>query len=128
MIKNMQDLLYKEESHRIIGICMEVYNILGRGLLEAVYKDALEYELKKNRIEYQREKEYPVIYKDITLKHKFYADFIVYDTIILEVKASSGISKEHIKQALNYLAISKCKLGLIVNFGEESLKFKRVLL
>ncbi|WP_407931141.1 GxxExxY protein, partial [Ignavibacterium album] len=66
--------------------------------------------------------------KNYILPHKYYADFVVYNEIILEVKAVNGIVDEFIKQTLNYLAISKCKLGLIVNFGEESLKYKRIVL
>ena len=124
----MQNLIYKEESFKIIGICMEVYNIIGRGFLEIVYKDALEYEFKKNSIFYEREKEFLIEYKDIILAHKYYADFTVMDKIILEIKSISGIVDEHIKQTLNYLAVSKYKLGIIVNFGADSLQYKRVLL
>jgi GxxExxY protein len=124
----VKELLYKEESYKIIGICMNVHKELGRGLLEIVYKDALEYEFKLQKIPYEREKEYKIFYKDIILPHKFYADFVVYENIILEIKACSLIIDEFIKQTLSYLAIAKSPLGIIVNFGEESLKYKRVLL
>lgn len=124
----MNELIYKDESYKIIGCCMEVYNTLGLGLLEIVYKDALEYEFKKNGIEFVREKQYPVNYKDIILPHNFFADIFVYDKIILEIKCVSRIVDDHIKQTLNFLGISKCRLGMIVNFGEESLKFKRLVL
>ena len=107
---------------------MEVHNNLGKGFLEIVYKDALEYEFRKNNIPFEREKEYVVNYKDIILPHKFYADFVVFDKIILEVKGMTGIADEHIAQTLNYLKVSGCKLGLIVNFGELSLQYKRVVL
>lgn len=73
----MVDLIYKEEAFEIIGICMEVHSLLGKGLLEIVYKDALEYEFKKREIPYAREKEFPVRYKDVILPHTFYADFVV---------------------------------------------------
>ncbi|MDA3953189.1 MAG: GxxExxY protein [Bacteroidales bacterium] len=118
----------QEESYNIIGICMEVHRILGRGLLEIVYKDAIEYEFKKKSIPYEREKKYEVEYKDIILPHYFYADFVVYDNIILEVKAQKGIVDEHYRWVINYLAISKCDLGLLVNFGENSLVTKRLIL
>ena len=124
----MTDLIYKEEFYRIIGICMEVHKTIGRGFLEIVYKDAVEYEFKKNNILYVREKEYEISYKDIILPHKYYADFVVYDKIILEIKAVNGIIDEFIKQTLNYLSASKNKLGIIVNFGEDSLKYKRLVL
>lgn len=124
----MNDLIYKEESYRIIGKCMEVHNNLGAGFLEIVYKDALEYEFKRAKIPFEREKEYEVNYKGITLPHKFYADFVVYDSIILEVKAVSSITDEFIAQCINYLKVSQNKLALLVNFGEMRLQYKRIVL
>ena len=124
----MTDLIYKNESYEIIGLCMEVHNNLGSGFSEIVYKDALEYEFNKAKIPYEREKEYYVNYKDIILQHKFYADFMVYDKIILEIKAVSEISDEFVAQSINYLKVSKNKLALIVNFGEPKLDFKRIVL
>jgi len=106
---------------------MEVHRILGGGLLEIVYKDALEYEFKKHNIPFQREKEYYIKYKDIVLAHKFYADFIVYDEIILEIKASKDIIDEHIAQTINYLKLADSDLGIIVNFNKKSLQHKRVV-
>ena len=126
--EKVEDLIYKDESFQIIGICMEIHRELGRGFLEIVYKDAIQYELKIKKIPFEREKEYFISYKDIILPHKFYADFVVIDKIILEVKSCSDIIQEHIRQILNYLAVSKCKLGIIVNFGKDSLEYKRVLL
>jgi len=119
---------YQEESYEIIGICMEVQRILGKGFLEIVYKDAIEYEFNKKGIPYEREKKYEIEYKDIILPHHFYADFVVHDKIILEVKAQKGIVDNHYKWVINYLATSKCKLGLLVNFGEEYLDTKRLIL
>ena len=118
----------KDETYKIIGLCMEVHKHLGKGLLEIVYKDALEYEFKINNIEYNREKEYSVVYKGITLPHKFFADFIVNDKIILEVKCCKSFSDEHFSPVINYLAISKCLVGLVVNFGADSLQTKRLIL
>ncbi len=124
----MDSLIYKEESYQIIGKCFEVYNNLGPGFLEIVYKDALEYEFNKSNIPFEREKEYIVNYKSVMLPHKFYADFVVFDKIILEVKAVSGIADEFIAQAINYLKVSGNKLAIIVNFGEQKLKYKRIVL
>ena len=124
----MSNLIFKEESYQIIGMCMEVHNNLGAGFLEIVYKDALEYEFRKAGIPYEREKQYTVNYKDIILPHKFYADFIVYGKIILEVKAIAGIADEFIAQAINYLKVSENQLALIVNFGELRLNSKRIVL
>mgnify|MGYP002868428860 FL=1 len=119
---------YEDLTYKIIGLCMEVHRELGRGLLESVYKDALEYELKTASLEFEREKVYNVIYKDILLRHHFCADFVVEDKVILEIKSCSHIVDEHIKQTLNYLGISKCKVGLLINFGEASLNVKRLVL
>ena len=124
----MADLIYKEEFYKIIGICMEVHKNLGKRFLEIVYKDALEFEFRKAKVSYAREKEFQIEYKGIILPHRYFADFIVLDKIILEIKAVNGIVDEFIKQTLNYLSVSKCKLGIIVNFGEDSLKYKRLVL
>lgn len=124
----MSDILYKDESYNLIGKCFEVHNNLGPGFLEIVYKDALEYEFRKANIPYEREKEYKVNYKDVILPHKFFADFVVFDKIILEVKAVSGIADEFIALAINYLKVSQNKLALIVNFGELKINYKRIIL
>jgi len=123
----MNEIIYKEESYQIIGKCFEVHNNLGTGFLEIVYKDALEYEFKNANIPFEREKEYMVKYKNIILPHNFYADFVLYDKIVLEIKAVSGIADEFIAQAINYLKVSGNKLALIVNFGELKLNFKRIV-
>ena len=107
---------------------MEVHGILGKGHSETVYKDALEYEFSINQIPFSREKSYKIEYKDIILPRGFNADFVVYDKIILESKAIENLTNSHVKQTLNYLAASKLKLGLLVNFGEDSLTHKRVVL
>lgn len=117
----------KEETYKIIGACMEVHNTLGAGFLEIVYKDALELEFKKAGIFYEREKEYSVNYKGTILPHKFYADFVVFDQIILEVKGVKTIAEEHIAQTLNYLKVSGNEVGLLVNFGELKLNYKRLI-
>ena len=96
--------------------------------MEIVYKDALEFEFRCGEIPYEREKEYTVKYKGSILPHKFYADFVVFGQIILEVKGKSGIADEHIAQALNYLKVSGNRLALIVNFGEMKLSSRRVVL
>ncbi|KLT68679.1 GxxExxY protein [Flavobacterium sp. ABG] len=124
----MSELYLSEESYKIIGICMEVHKILGKGHSEKVYGDALEYEFQKNEIPYNRELRYSIAYKDIVLPSYYFADFVVFDEIILELKAITTLSTSEIKQTLNYLAASKNKLGLLINFGEDSLKYKRIIL
>ncbi|MEO5564194.1 MAG: GxxExxY protein [Chitinophagaceae bacterium] len=117
----------QDETEAIIYLGFEVYNDLGSGFLEIVYKDALEYEFKRNDILFTREKEYVVSYKEIVLSHKFYADFIVFDSVILEIKAKEGIAKEDTAQIINYLKCSGCKVGLILNFGKTRLEIKRLV-
>ncbi len=124
----MKGIIYKEESYEVIGHCFEVHNNLGAGFLEIVYKDALEHEFRNAGIHSEREKKYIVNYKGLKLPHKFYADFVIFDKIILEVKAVQGIPDEFIAQAINYLKVSSNKLALIINFGELKLNYKRVVL
>ncbi|WP_396186316.1 GxxExxY protein, partial [Flavobacterium sp.] len=124
----MDDIYLREESYKIIGLCMEVHRILGKGHSEVVYKDALEYEFRTNFIPFEREKSYEIEYKDIVLPRKYIADFVLHNEIIFEVKAISQLTNSDIKQTLNYLASSKNKLGLLAYFGEDSLKYKRIIL
>ena len=117
----------KNENYEIVGLCMEVHRVLGPGLLEIVYKDALEIEFKNHKIPYKREKEYKVEYKGIVLPHKFYADFVVYEDIILEVKSVKEISNEHWAQTLNYMKLADTPVGIIANFQNKSLTYKRLI-
>lgn len=124
----MADLLYRDETHRLIGLCMEVHRELGKGHDEVVYKDALVVELSRASIPFEREKKYEITYKGVLLAHPYFADFVIWDKIIFEAKAIERLTDAHIKQVLNYLAASKLKVGLLVNFGGDSLEWKRVIL
>ncbi|PLW92388.1 MAG: GxxExxY protein [Marinilabiliales bacterium] len=124
----MSKLLYEDLTYKIIGICMEVHNNLGPGFLEIVYKDALEYEFTQSGIPFEREKKYEVKYKEIFLPHFFYADFIVFDKIVLEVKSVSELSSEFEAQCINYMKVSGNRLSLLVNFGKSKLDSKRFIL
>ena len=124
----MSQLLYNEDTYKIIGICMAVHRELGKGFTEIVYGDALEIEFIDNNVNYSREKKFNINYKGNLLPHKYKADFIIKDKIVLEIKAIRCLTDSHIKQTLNYLAVSKLKLGLLINFGEDSLSYKRVIL
>ena len=107
---------------------MEAHRILGGGFLEVVYKDALEIEFKRRGLSYEREKEYFIDYKGEVLRHKFRADFVINNKIILEAKASEkGFADEIIPVVINYLKISGCSIGLLVNFGKPQLEFRRVI-
>jgi len=118
----------QNETYKIIGIAMEIHRILGKGFSEIVYKDAFEYEFKQQGIFYEREKEFKVQYKDVVLAHKFYADFVVFDKTILKVKSKKAVIAEHYAQVINYLAISNLEIGLLVNFHENSLEHKRIIM
>ena len=124
----MSQYYREEETFKIIGICMEVHRNLGAGLLEIIYKDALEIEFKENNIPFEREKEFLIEYKGKILPHKFYADFVVNHDIILEVKAVKEFSNEHIAQVLNYMKLSNSQIGLLANFQTKSFQHKRFVL
>ncbi len=106
---------------------MEVHRELGMGFKEILYKDAIELELKEKKIPYKREREFRIEYKGKVLPHKFYADFVINDSIILEVKSTAFIVNNFVAQTINYLKASGLKLGIIANFGEKSFTYKRVV-
>src|SRR6516165_11953709 len=112
----MKELLYKEEVFKLVGYCMEIHRELGKGYDEIIYKDALVVELDRAAIAFAREKKYEVSYKGVILPHFYYADFVVWDKILFEGKAVEKLTDSHIKQVLNYLAASKLRVGLLVNF------------
>ena len=89
----MNEIYLKEECYTIVGICMEVHKILGKGHSEIIYGDALEYEFKKNEVPYNREVKFNISYKDIILPHHYYSDFVVFDEIILEIKAIQEVTR-----------------------------------
>ncbi len=122
------NLIYKEESYEIIGACMEVHRTLGNGFLEAVYQEALAIEFELRGIPFEREVRIRIDYKGHILDKEYVADFICYDKIIVETKALSQLKSGDIHQTLNYLKGTGHKLGLLVNFGEPSLKHRRVVL
>ncbi|MCY7309581.1 MAG: GxxExxY protein [Chitinophagaceae bacterium] len=125
----MENFLFKEETYQIIGICMDVQKTLGFGFSEAVYKDAMEFEYIDSSLPHLREKELEVNYKGQILRHRFFADFICYNKIIVEVKSSAnGIVDDHIAQTLNYLRVSDNAIGLIINFGKRRLEYERLIL
>ena len=124
----MADIIYKEESYQIMGVLFDVHRNLGGGFSEIVYKDALEFEFQNLNSPYERDKEYAVNYKNIILNHKFYADFVLFDSIILEVKSSETLHPKHYSQCLNYLKVSNNKLAILANFNSISLEHKRIIL
>lgn len=123
----MVDILFKEESYEIVGACMKIHSALGSGYKEVIYQDALEVELLKREMPFEKEKRYQVVYEGVTLKHHFIADFVVYENIIIELKATKEIVNPFIAQTINYLKASGLKLGIIINFGLPSLEYKRII-
>ncbi len=105
-----------EEMYKIVGAAMEVHKILGPGLLEKAYGDALEIELQLRGIQYEREKELPILYKAHTLPTHYYADFVCYDSIIVELKAVTDILPIHEAQIMHYMNISGMNRGILFNF------------
>ena len=116
-----------EESFKIIGAAMEVHNTIGCGFSEAIYQEAFEEELKLRGIPFSREKVFHVTYKGKVLSKHFRLDFVCFDKVIVELKTASEFTEEHFSQVLNYLKASGMSLGLLINFGKESLEYKRIL-
>lgn len=123
-----QDVLYKDESYKIVGACMEVHKVLGCGFLEPVYQEALALEFQQQGITFEREREFEISYKGLILPKTYKVDFLCYGKIIVELKALSQFTGDHLAQALNYLKASHLKLGLLVNFGTRSLQHERIVL
>jgi len=120
-------LLYKSESYRIVGAAMTVHRELGSGFLESVNQEAMEIEMSSLQIPFESQGPLNIFHKANPLKKKFAADFVCFGKIIVELKALSGLVSEHDSQVINYLKATGYKLGLLINFGEESLSFKRII-
>ena len=116
-----------KQTYAIIGAAMEIHRVLGHGFLERVYQEAMEHELVAQQIVYQREIEVAVIYKDKKLNCNYRADFICFGDIIVELKATENLTSKDEAQLLNYLKATGYKRGLLLNFGNESLQYKRVV-
>ena len=120
-------MLYKDETYKIVGAAMEVHRHLGPGFLESVYHAAMEMELQSKNIPFLSEKCIDVFYKNTLLSKHFVADFYCFDKIIVELKAVSNVLPIHEAQLINYLKATKTELGILINFGTDSLEFKRYL-
>jgi len=122
------ELIYKEESYRIIGACFEVYNEKGSGFVEPVYQECLEIELEMQQLPFQRKLELLLHYKGRPLRQKYIPDLICYGKIIVELKAVSSILDEHRAQVHNYLKATGYKLGLLINFSSfKDLHYERIV-
>ena len=123
----MSLIVYPKESYKINGAIYEVHQRLGIGLLEKVYQEAFEKELKYQNIPFEREKHYDLFYRGEKLDAYYIADFVCFDKIIVELKAVSELTNAHKAQVRNYLGITGRKLGLLVNFNQEFVTPIRIL-
>ena len=124
----MTQILNKDpKTYEIIGAAIEVHKIMGRGFLEAVYQEALSIEFSQRKIPYQKEVQLPIFYKDRRLSASYKADFVCYESVIVELKALANLSGAEESQVLNYLKASGMEIGLLLNFGTTSLQYKRFI-
>jgi|SRR4051812_4223513 GxxExxY protein len=113
----MTELILEKESYQILGACFEVYRELGCGFLEPVYHECLAIEFEIRGIPAQAFIPIPLMYKARPLKKGYIADFVCFDAVVVELKATSGLIDEHRAQTQNYLHATKKRLGLLINFG-----------
>lgn len=121
----MNSLLHEELTYKIIGAGQEVFRELGPGYLESVYEDALCYELKALKMDYQRQLELDVHYKDAVFERRFRADLLVENKVLVENKAIKKITRQDEAQLINYLKTTRLKVGLLFNFGGDTFEFVR---
>ncbi len=122
----MTEHLYKDLTYAIIGTAMEVHKILGGGFLESVYQSALSHEFSLRQIPFAEQVRLPVYYKQQCVGD-FIADFMVEDKVIVEIKAVTSLHEAHLAQAIHYLTATGKSVGLLINFGNKSLEYKRVV-
>lgn len=117
---------YSDLTAKIIGAAIEVHRVLGNGFQEVIYQRALEIEMADRGLEFSREYEMDIEYKGVHVGTRR-VDFFVEDKIMVEIKAVTNLEDVHLAQAINYLEAYKMEVGLLINFGSKSLKFKRVM-
>ena len=115
------------ETYEIIGAAMAVHTELGCGFLERVYKLSLQIELAQRGVVFKSEVELPIAYKSQPLPTMYYADFICYDAVVVEVKAQNALGSADVAQLLNYLKATGMRRGLLLNFGTTSLQYQRLV-
>jgi GxxExxY protein len=125
----MTELKYKDITEKIIGASFDVHGFLGNGFQEVIYQRALAWEMRQRGLEFAREIEQDIFYKDLPEPiGKRRADFVVENKVLVELKAIIQLEEVHLAQALNYLKAYKLEVGLLINFGSKSLTFKRLVL
>ncbi len=121
----MEEYLYKDLTHKIIGAAFEVYKELGYGFLEKVYERALIYELRSQGLEVEGQKTIAVFYKGQSVRD-YVVDLLVDGKVILELKAEKEMNPKHEAQLINYLKAINLKVGLLINFGQSKCQLKRI--
>ena len=125
----MEDFKYKDLTYKIIGCAMNVHNELGNGFQEVIYQRALAWEFNQANIDFVREQNQEIFYKNcpepIGTKR---ADFVVESSVLVELKATSSLTDVHYAQILNYLKAYRYEIGLLINFGHKKLEYKRFIL
>jgi len=122
------EIVYKDESYRIMGACFEVYKEMGCGFVDPVYQECLELELAIQGLPFRSQATLGLRYKERKLKRRYIPDFILFDKIILEIKALAELIDEHCAQVRNYLKATGYRLGLLVNFGHYPLvEYERIV-
>jgi GxxExxY protein len=116
------------QTYAIIGSAMEVHRHLGPGLLESVYQEALARELDERGVPFRREVELPIHYKGRLLPCSYRADFVCFDSVIVELKALNELSSREQAQVINYLKATRLPRTLLINFGASRLEYKRLIL
>ena len=114
------------EIYDVVGVAMEVYNCLGYGMAEAIYQEAFALEMKLQNMDFEKEKHLHLYYKDMLMEKTYYADFY-YHGIVIELKAVDKIISDHRAQLFNYMRIAKQNKGMLINFGEKSLRTERYI-
>jgi GxxExxY protein len=121
----MKDEIQDDLTYKIIGCAMKVHSTLGNGFQEVIYQRCLAIELEKAKLIFSREQEMPIFYEGVEVGSRR-ADFVVENTVLVELKAIIQLEDVHLAQALNYLQAYKIDKGLLINFGSKSLEVKRL--
>ncbi len=123
----MPKLLFEKESYNVLGACIAVHKKLGNGFSEEIYQEALQKEFAKRNLPYEKQKNLELFYDGMPLDKPFVADFVCYDKIILQVEVMHALLENLKRQMINSLKATNFELGLLINFGEESLKWNRLI-
>jgi len=123
------EIILKDEVYAVVGAAMEVYYTIGTGFLEAIYQEALEIELSRRKIPFESQKPLALTYKDIVLKKQYFTDLVCFGQIIVELKVVPRLTSGEMVQIINYMKITRHRVGLLINFGSgPKLEWKRYII